>query len=170
MAKFIEIDPSEIRGNVFDRIGKEWMLITAGKPEKFNTMTASWGGLGVLWGRNVATVYIRPQRYTYEFVEQSDCFTISVFDESWRDALNLCGTKSGRDVDKIKECGFTVVEGEGGAPYFEQARLVLVCRKLYWQDMDPDHFLDPEIDSRFYAQKDYHRVYVGEIVEAYKRG
>ena len=163
-------DPKTIQDNVFSTIGSDWLLITAGTKERCNTMTASWGGLGVLWGRNVATVYIRPQRYTYEFVEQSDCFTISVFDESWRDALNLCGTKSGRDVDKIKECGFTVVEGEGGAPYFEQARLVLVCRKLYWQDMDPDHFLDPEIDSRFYAQKDYHRVYVGEIVEAYKRG
>jgi flavin reductase (DIM6/NTAB) family NADH-FMN oxidoreductase RutF len=165
-----KIDPKTIQDNVFSTIGSDWLLITAGTKERCNTMTASWGGLGVLWGRNVATVYIRPQRYTYEFVEQSDCFTISVFDESWRDALNLCGTKSGRDVDKIKECGFTVVEGEGGAPYFEQARLVLVCRKLYWQDMDPDHFLDPEIDSRFYAQKDYHRVYVGEIVEAYKRG
>ena len=165
-----KIDPKTIQDNVFSTIGSDWLLITAGTKERCNTMTASWGGLGVLWGRNVATVYIRPQRYTYDFVEQSDCFTISVFDESWRDALNLCGTKSGRDVDKIKECGFTVVEGEGGAPYFEQARLVLVCRKLYWQDMDPDHFLDPEIDSRFYAQKDYHRVYVGEIVEAYKRG
>lgn len=165
-----KIDPKTIQDNVFSTIGSDWLLITAGTKERCNTMTASWGGLGVLWGRNVATVYIRPQRYTYEFVEQSDCFTISVFDESWRDALNLCGTKSGRDVDKIKECGFTVVEGEGGAPYFEQARLVLVCRKLYWQDMDPDHFLDPEIDSRFYAQKDYHRIYVGEIVEAYKRG
>ena len=165
-----KIDPKTIQNNVFSTIGSDWLLITAGTKERCNTMTASWGGLGVLWGRNVATVYIRPQRYTYEFVEQSDCFTISVFDESWRDALNLCGTKSGRDVDKIKECGFTVVEGEGGAPYFEQARLVLVCRKLYWQDMDPDHFLDLEIDSRFYAQKDYHRVYVGEIVEAYKRG
>ena len=165
-----KIDPKTIQDNVFSTIGSDWLLITAGTKERCNTMTASWGGLGVLWGRNVATVYIRPQRYTYEFVEQSDCFTISMFDESWRDALNLCGTKSGRDVDKIKECGFTVVEGEGGAPYFEQARLVLVCRKLYWQDMDPDHFLDPEIDSRFYAQKDYHRVYVGEIVEAYKRG
>ena len=165
-----KIDPKDVSQNVFSLIGDQWMLITAGTAEKCNTMTASWGGLGVLWGGPAATCYIRPQRYTKEFVDREEYFTLSFFDESYRPQLALCGSKSGRDVDKVKECGFTVKTAECGAPYFEEASLVLVCRKLYWQDMDPDHFLDPEIDSRFYAQKDYHRVYVGEIVEAYKRG
>ena len=167
---FQRIDPKNLKDNVFSLIGDQWMLVTAGTEEKCNTMTASWGGLGVLWGAPAATCYIRPQRYTKEFLDREEYFTLTFFDEEYRKALSLCGSKSGRDVDKIKECGFTVRTAACGAPYFEQARLVLVCRKLYWQDMDPDHFLDPEIDSRFYAQKDYHRVYVGEIVEAYKRG
>ena len=163
-----KIDPKTIQDNVFSTIGSDWLLITAGTKERCNTMTASWGGLGVLWGRNVATVYIRPQRYTYEFVEQSDCFTISVFDESWRDALNLCGTKSGRDVDKIKECGFTVVEGDGGAPYFEQARLVLVCRKRFAQPMDPAN-IPQDVKEKWYPQQDYHTMYIGQIVEVLAR-
>lgn len=155
--------------NVFSLIGEQWMLITAGTKERCNTMTASWGGLGVLWGKHVATVYIRPQRYTYEFVEKSDCFTLAFFGPEYREALGLCGSKSGRDVDKIAACGFTVAEGVCGAPYFEQAELVLVCKKAYWQDMDPAHFLDPEVDGKHYPGRDYHRIYIGEIVEALKK-
>ena len=144
------------------------MLITAGTPERCNTMTASWGGLGVLWGKQTATCYIRPQRYTYEFMEAGEAFTLSFFGEEYRKALAFCGAKSGRDVDKVKECGFTVAAGAGDAPYFEEADLVLVCKKAYWQDLDPSHFLDPEIEKH-YPQKDYHRMYIGEIVEAYKK-
>ena len=165
---FTKIDPKEIQENVFSLIGDRWMLITAGTKERCNTMTASWGGLGVLWGKPAATVYIRPQRYTMEFVEGSEFFTLAFFGEEYRKALALCGSQSGRDVDKVKECGFTVMEAEGGAPYFAQADLVLVCRKAYWQDMDPDHFLDPDIEKH-YAQHDYHRIYIGEIVEVLKR-
>ena len=105
---FSRIDPKELDQNVFSMIGEQWMLVTAGTAERCNTMTASWGGLGVLWGKPVATVYIRPQRYTLEFVEREDCFTLSFFGEEYRKALALCGSKSGRDVDKVKECGFTV--------------------------------------------------------------
>jgi flavin reductase (DIM6/NTAB) family NADH-FMN oxidoreductase RutF len=155
-----------INKNVFS-IGDDWMLITAGTPEKCNTMTASWGGLGVLWGKNVATIYVRAQRYTYEFVENSDYFTLCFFGKDYRKELAFCGAKSGRDVDKIKECGFTVSAGMGNAPYFEEAELVLVCKKIYWQDIDPSHFLCRDIDSRYYPGKDYHRIYIGEIVEAY---
>ena len=162
-----KIDPKSIDGNVFSLIGDQWMLITAGTAERCNTMTASWGGLGVLWGKNVATAYIRPQRYTYEFVEREDYFTLSFFGEAYRSQLALCGAKSGREVDKVKECGFTVETGAGGAPYFAQADLVLVCRKLYWQDLDPAHFLDGSIGDH-YANHDYHRMYIGEIAEAYK--
>ncbi len=165
---FQRIDPKEMSGNVFSRIGDQWMLITAGNREKCNTMTASWGGLGVLWGTNVATAYIRPQRYTYEFVEREDYFTLAFFEPEWRKQLALCGAKSGRDIDKVTECGFHVAYGAGDAPYFEEAELVLVCRKRYWQDIDPTHFLDPEIDSKWYTG-DYHRMYIGEIVEAYEK-
>ena len=154
--------------NVFSLIGDQWMLLTAGTPERCNTMTASWGGLGVLWGINVAACYIRPQRYTYEFVERSGFFTLSFFGEEYRKALTLCGSKSGRDIDKIKECGLTVSASAGNAPYFQEAELVLVCRKLYWQDIDPAHFLDPDLDGRWYPEKDYHRMYIGEIVEVYR--
>lgn len=163
-----KIDPKSLDENVFSLIGERWMLITAGTPERCNTMTASWGGLGVLWGKNVATCYIRPQRYTFGFVEAGESFTLSFFGEEYRKALAFCGAKSGRDVDKIKECGFTVAAGAGDAPYFEEADLVLVCKKAYWQDLDPSHFLDGSIEKH-YAQKDYHRMYIGEIVEAYKK-
>ena len=166
---FEKIDPKTLKENVFSLIGDQWMLITAGTPEHFNTMTASWGVLGVLWGKNVATIYIRPQRYTYEFVERSDFFTLAFFGREYHKALALCGAKSGREVDKAKACGFTVAAGEGKAPYFEQAELVLVCKKAYWQDLDPAHFLDAEIDGACYPGKDYHRMYIGEIVEVLKR-
>ena len=162
-------DVKSLDGNVFSLIGEQWMLITAGTADHCNTMTASWGGLGVLWGSDVATCYIRPQRYTYEFVEKSDYFTLAFFGPEHRSALALCGSKSGREVDKVKECGFTVCTGEGGALYFAEAELVLVCRKLYWQDIDPAHFLDPETDGKWYPEKDYHRMYIGKIVAAYRK-
>ena len=160
-----QLDAKAISQNVFSAIGDQWMLVSAGDRTKSNTMTASWGGMGVLWGRNVVTVYIRPQRYTYSFMEKSDYFTVAFFDESWRDALSLCGSKSGREVDKAKACGFTLAYGRGDAPYFQEARLVLVCKKLYFDDIDPTHFLDREIDSRNYPGKDYHRMYIGEVEE-----
>ena len=165
---FEKIDPKALDQNVFSLIGDQWMLITAGTEDKCNTMTASWGGLGVLWGKPVATVYIRPQRYTLEFVEREDTFTLCFFGEEYRKALALCGSKSGRDMDKVKECGFTVATAEG-APYFEEADLVLVCKKSYWQDMDPTHFLDREIDSKWYPEKDYHRIFIGEILEVLRK-
>lgn len=164
-----KIDPKTLDKNVFSMIGNQWMLITAGTAARCNTMTASWGGLGVLWNKNVAMTFIRPQRYTFEFVEKNDWFTLSFLEERYRKQLSLCGSKSGRDTDKVKECGFAVKTGEGGAPYFDEAELVLVCRKLYWQDMDPAHFLDLSIDKN-YLNHDYHRMYVGEIVEALKKG
>ena len=165
---FEKIDPKALDQNVFSLIGDQWMLITAGTREACNTMTASWGGLGMLWGKPVATVYIRPQRYTLEFVEREDTFTLCFFGEEYRKALALCGSKSGRDMDKVKECGFTVATAEG-APYFDEADLVLVCKKSYWQDMDPTHFLDGEIDSKWYPEKDYHRIFIGEILEVLRK-
>ena len=162
------MNPKTLEENVFSLIGDRWMLITAGTAERCNTMTASWGGLGVLWGKPVATVYIRPQRYTLEFVEREEKFTLAFFGEEYRKALALCGSKSGRDIDKVKECGFTV-ETADGAPYFAEADLVLVCKKAYWQDMDPTHFLDGEIDGKWYPEKDYHRIFIGEIETVLKK-
>ena len=165
---FLKIDPKALNFNVFSAIGDQWMLITAGTKERCNTMTASWGGLGILWGAPMATVYIRPQRYTKQFVDENESFTLSFFPEEYRKQLSLCGTKSGRDIDKVKECNFTV-ETENGAPYFAEADLVLVCMKAYWQDMDPTHFLDGEIDSKWYPEKDYHRIFIGEILEVLRK-
>ncbi len=169
MTMFVPIKPEEERGNVFSRIGRQWMLITAGSKERYNTMTASWGGLGVLWGKDVATCYIRPQRYTKEFVEREEYFTLSFLPEECREILNFCGTKSGRDVDKGRECGLVSEEAECGAPYFAQAELVLVCRKLYRQDMEESCFLDPSLLGKWYPEKDLHRMYVGEIEQVLKK-
>jgi flavin reductase (DIM6/NTAB) family NADH-FMN oxidoreductase RutF len=158
---FTEVMPESLTDNPFTLIGSDWMLVTAGTPDRFNTMTASWGGLGVLWERKVCFIFIRPTRYTYEFIEQAEIFTLSFFGEQHRKALQICGTRSGRDTDKVKEAGLTPV-ADGGAVAFEQARLVLVCRKLYFQDIGPERFLDPAIEQ-LYPQKDYHRMYAGAI-------
>ena len=108
--------------------------------------------------------------YTKEFVDQNEYFSLCFFDEGYREQLNYCGKTSGRDADKIKACGFTVEAGAGNTPYFAEAELVLVCRKQYAQEMKPECMLDPAIDGTFYPQKDYHTMYIGQIVEAYKRG
>jgi flavin reductase (DIM6/NTAB) family NADH-FMN oxidoreductase RutF len=158
---FTETKPELLTDNPFKLIGADWMLITAGSPDSYNTMTASWGGLGVLWERKVCYIFIRPTRHTYAFIERSQDFTISFFEEKYRSALQFCGSHSGRDTDKIKGAGLTPVK-EGGVVYFEEARLVLECRKLYFQDISPECFLDPKIDG-MYPMKDYHRMYVGEI-------
>ena len=166
MRRFVETEPQALTDNVFSQIGKEWMLITAGEEQKFNTMTASWGGLGVLWNKPVSFIFVRPGRYTYEFLEKSDTYSLCFLEEGQRPALQLCGTKSGREIDKVKETGLTPVFSES-APYFEQARLVLQCRKLYIQDLDPAGFLDSRL-SEFY-DNDYHRLYVGVIEKVLRR-
>lgn len=161
MAVFNEIKPAEIKDNIFDLIGRQWMLVTAGNKKNFNTMTASWGGAGILWNKPVAISFIRPQRYTYKFLEKSDRYTLSFYDEGYRDALNFCGSHSGRDCDKAKEAGLTPVAAND-AVYFDEAKLVLICRKLYIQDFKPECFIDKSIVNT-YNGDDYHRVYIGEI-------
>ena len=166
---FEKVDPKTLDLNVFSAIGEQWMLITAGDRDNCNTMTASWGGLGVIWGAPAATAYIRPQRYTKEFVDNSDYFTLSFFPEAYRKELALCGSKSGRDVDKVEACGFTVAMAQEGAPYFEQADLVLVCRKRFAQAMDPAN-IPLDVREKWYPEEDYHTMYIGEIVEVLKKG
>lgn len=150
--------------------GRQNPLLTAGDRTELNTMTIGWCQLGRLWNQPVCTVFVRPERYTYRFMESHDYFTVSVLPEDAKKITVLCGTKSGRDVDKVKECGLTVRCGAGDAPFFDEAEWVLVCRKLYAQDMDPAAVLDGEIILPYYGEKGgWHRMYVGQVVEAYAR-
>ncbi len=162
MMKFRELHVNKIQDNVFDLIGGQWMLITAGTKDNFNTMTASWGGLGFLWNMPVAFIFIRPQRFTFQFVESNPFFTLTFFDAKYKNILNYCGSHSGKDVDKIKECGMTPLITEEGNVYFEEAKMVLECSKLYHGDIDPRNFADAKI-QRNYPNHDYHRMYIGKI-------
>ena len=139
-----EIKPEELQKNPFQMIGKEWLLVTAEKEGKTNTMTASWGGVGIMWGKPVAYV------------------SLSVLGEDYRKTLNYFGTVSGRDEDKIAKSGLHVAH-ENGTPYFEEANTVLVCRKLYAQPYDPACFIDKSCDEKWYPNKDYHTMYIAEI-------
>lgn len=159
---FRELAIEEVSWNPFTKIGKEWLLITAGDKENHNTMTASWGGVGIMWGKNVATVYIRPQRYTKEFVDANERMTLSFFNEDYRKALSICGSKSGRDCDKEAEAGLTPYEIDGTTA-FEEADMILVCKKQYHQDMLSECFDEKENDEKWYAAKDYHTMYIVEI-------
>ena len=162
MNGYKEISPYEINENPMHMIGERWMLVTARHPDgRVNTMTASWGGVGVLWGRPVAFVFIRPQRYTYEFTEASDKMTLSFYGEEKRGALRIAGSKSGRDCDKIAECGLTPVEMDDYVS-FEDADTVLCVKKLYKDDLRGDCFTD-EAPLSNYAAGDFHRMYVCEI-------
>lgn len=156
------IKPEELQKNPFTMIGKEWLLITAEKEGKVNTMTASWGGVGIMWGKPVAYIFIRPQRYTKEFVDAADTLSLSVLDEEYRKTLSYLGTVSGRDEDKIAKSGLTVVH-EGQTPYFAEAHTALICRKLFAQPYDPACFIDKSCEEKWYPQKDYHTLYIVEI-------
>ena len=162
MSEFQEISVEQLEVNPFTLINKEWMLITAGDEQKCNTMTASWGGVGELWGNYVSFCFIRPTRYTLEFVENKEYYTLSFFDEAQRAALGYCGSHSGRDGDKIKAAGLTTAYDQA-APYFQEAKLVFVCRKLYGQNFDPACFVDKSIDGKMYPDHDYHKMFVGAI-------
>lgn len=163
---FEEISAYDI-DKVIKLIGKDWMLITARDGERVNAMTASWGAMGVLWNKPVAIGFVRPQRHTYGLTEREERVTLAFLDEQWRDALKFCGTKSGRDYDKLKETGLTSFE-LCGAPAIAQSRLLVVCRKLYADDLREDCFIDATM-LEHYKAKDYHRFYVWEIEKAYLR-
>lgn len=162
MNKFTEIKTEELNESPFKLIGKDWMLITAEKDDKVNTMTASWGGLGVMWGKDVAYIVVRPQRYTKEFIDNSDTFSLTFFDDEYKKTLGYLGKVSGRDEDKISNSNLTLNTCEN-TPYFEEGKVVLVCKKLYGQYLDPKCFLEDGIDERWYPEKDYHMLYIAEI-------
>lgn len=157
-----EINPELLNENPFKMIGKDWLLLTAEKEGKVNTMTASWGGVGVLWNKNVAYLFIRPQRYTKEFIDASDRLSISVLPEEYRKQLGYLGRVSGRDEDKIANSGLTVKDFEG-IPGFEEARLTIVAKKLYAQELKEECFIDTGIIEKDYKAKDFHTMYVVEI-------
>lgn len=162
---FKEISANEINSNTFDMISRQWMLVTAKKDEKVNSMTASWGGLGVMWGKPVAFIVIRPQRYTKEFIDSADTLSLSFFGEEYRKVLTYMGSTSGRDEDKIAKSGLTVAY-EGETPYFEEAEMVLNVRKLYEQQMEKECFIDKSLTERWYGnveKEGYHVLYVCEI-------
>lgn len=160
-----KISVSELNDNMFDAIGKEWMLVTAGTPEKFNMMTASWGGTGILWGKPVAFIFIRPERYTYEFIEKGDTLTLSFLGEAHRDIHKICGSQSGRDIDKVAASGLKPYVTENGNIAYEQARLILECKKLYADFIDADNFVDKLLISRWYGEGHggFHKMYILEI-------
>ena len=163
---FKKIELSEWNGNPFNAIGKDWFLLTAGTQETgFNFMTASWGQMGILWNQPSVTCYVRKSRYTYDFMEKQDTFTLAFFPESNRDALKFCGANSGRDFDKIKETGLHPVNLEGGVG-FEEAKLVLVCKKQFAADMDTNA-LPQNIADAFYSKDAAHKMYIGAILAAY---
>jgi flavin reductase (DIM6/NTAB) family NADH-FMN oxidoreductase RutF len=160
------IPVEDLNVRIHDLWNRQWFLLTAGDfaTGAFNTMTVSWGSLGVMWSRPIAQVVVRPVRHTFQFIEKFDSFTLSAFPDACHDALLLLGSKSGREGDKIAETGLTPqASARVGAPGFAEAELVLECRKIYSDNFDPARFLDSTIDQN-YPGKDYHRMYFGEIV------
>lgn len=160
-----EVNYKDLKFNPFNLIGGEWMLVTAGNQEDgCNTMTASWGGLGCLWGHNdpVVNIYIRPSRYTKEFIDKEAFFTICVMDKSFKKQMAYLGSVSGRDENKIAKAGLTPVY-DNATTYFAEAKLVLVCKKMYAQQLAEKSFFYKETVDQSYPEKDFHTMYIGKI-------
>jgi len=164
-----EIDVKELTVNPMTLIAKEWMLVTAGNAVRgYNTMTASWGHLGSLWGHGgglpTSVIYIRPQRYTKEFVDREGYYTLSFFSEDYKKALGYLGSHSGRDEDKVAKMGLTPVF-DCDSTYFAEAKMVMVCRKLYRGSLSEEGFVDKTVMEDCYPNRDFHDFYVGQIVK-----
>ena len=159
-----EIDVAQLSTRAVDLWMNQWLVLTAGSLEDCNMMTVAWGSMGCLWSKPFVQIVVRPQRYTYEYLEKGDSFTLCAFPEKYRDALQTLGTLSGRDEDKLGRTELTLRKSKRvSAPSYNEASLILECRKIYFQDIDPKGFLDPSIKDN-YPAKDYHRVYFGEIL------
>ncbi len=168
MHTFQPMKTSSFECNPFKKFADEYALISAGSKEKYNTMTVSWGGMGQLWGKDVAFVFIRESRYTKEFIDKGDLFTISFLNEEYKPALNFCGEESGRDVDKFKLAKLTPAFRHG-IPYPDEANLVILCEKLAAVPFDESMFTNDEISKKFYADGDLHTMYIAEVVEVMAR-
>ena len=160
---FKEIKATDIKENIVDLLKNNWGLITAGNSEKYNMMTVSWGGVGIMWNKPVAFTFIRPQRYTFDYLENGEYFAISFLPDEYHDVHKICGSKSGRDIDKVKETGLTPVSDEK-APYFAESKVVLICRKMYGQSLNSDSVVDESVLSAYAPDgSDYHKMYISEI-------
>ena len=148
---------------VFEAFHSDWALVTAGTLENFNTMTIGWGGLGTLWSRDVATVYVKPCRYTHDFMEKSDFFTVSFFPEDYKKDLALLGRKSGRDGDKVAETALTPVSVDASVG-FKEASLTILCQKIYWQDLEKAT-MPAEVIADYYTEEAPHTMYIGEVLK-----
>lgn len=157
---FKEITAKEIKGNIIEKIANEWMLISAGDEKGYNMMTASWGFMGEMWGQDTAVAMVRPQRYTMEFIEKSGFYTLSFYGDN-KDIHKVCGSKSGRDVDKTALTGLTPVFSDNTV-YFEEANLVIICKKQYVDSLKQENFKDTEL-IKWYENKDFHNMIFGKI-------
>lgn len=149
--------------DIFEQFDKKWALLTAGNIEKFNSMTISWGGMGTLWGKPVVTAYVRTSRYTHDFMDDNDYFTVSFYPEEFKSVLGVFGSKSGRDIDKMNYEGLTAVEA-GESMTFAEAEVTLVCRKLFKQKLDETNMPD-DVVKAFYSNDASHDMYIGEVVD-----
>ena len=152
----MQVDP-------FTKFEKDWALLTAGTEDHFNSMTIGWGALGTVWNKDVLTVYVRPDRYTWQFLKDSDTFTVAFFPERCRKALTIMGTLSGRDGDKVAAAGLTPRFLPQGIT-FEEAAETFVCRKIY---MAPMAYEDvPPVAQRIYQNGvQPHWIIMGEVAE-----
>lgn len=168
MHTFQNFPIEQIEFNPFVKIGKEWALVTAGNKNQYNTMTVSWGGLGVLWGKNTAFIFVRDSRYTKEFIDKGDFFSISFLSEDYREALNYCGSHSGRNENKFEAANLTPAFRHS-IPYPDEANFVILCRKMAAVKLTEDTFLDSDLMKKWYADKDMHTMYVAEIIDVMAR-
>lgn len=153
----------EFKTDIFTQFDQKWALLTAGSKEKFNTMTISWGGLGTIWGMPAATVYVRKSRYTHEFMDGGEYFTVSFYPEEYRKILGILGAKSGRNMDKMNASGLTPVEA-GETMTFREAEVTLLCRKIMKQPLDVEN-MPEEVAGLFYEKGDPHDMYIGEVID-----
>lgn len=160
---FKDINAREYKKNPFAVFNDDWALLCAGDKDKYNMMTVSWGGMGVLWHKNVAFVFARPSRLTYDFLENNDYFSLTFFDEGYKDMLTVMGKNSGRDIDKMNYEGLTPFTLENSVG-FEEGHTVIECKKMYFQDMEPSQFIDSSIMDCYPGENNFHRIYVGEIL------
>lgn len=165
---FKEINTDELCFNPFTMLGSEWALLTSGDDTSFNMMTVSWGGFGVLWGKNAVTVYVRDSRYTRKFTDKNELFTLSFYGKAYRRALNICGSLHGNECDKAKESGLTPFFTDGTAA-FEEASLIFVCRKMFHADIERDAADAKALFDNIYPEPDYHRIYIGEVLKVLKK-
>lgn len=166
-SRYDKIEASDLPDNVIQLIGKEWMLITAGTKNSYNTMTASWGGIGYIWERPSTFIFIRDTRYTYQFLQREESFTLSFFDEKYRNALRICGTRSGRDTNKIEEAGLSPLETPSGLMSFGEARMIIECKKMFVQELDYANLTEPYktkvMEESYKNESSKHQMFISEI-------